>query len=81
MTGQISPNTWNKLKMNIVANSLLLLEKENYNDKQKILKSVYNDFEIQNSWQTYTSLLFDKLSLAEQQDIKIINDATLKKKA
>ena len=42
------------------------LEKENFTDVQKMVLSIYDDFETQNSWQTYTSLLFDNLSLTQE---------------
>lgn len=53
----------NKIKL---FNFIKYLEEENYYDKQKLTLNVFEDFEKQTSWQSYTTLLIT--------DIDVIND-------
>jgi len=43
-----------------------------YSDKEKLKKNIFEDFEKQESWQSYTTLLF--------ADINTQNDKTVTKK-
>jgi hypothetical protein len=42
---------------------LTLLELENYNDVNKLSANVFDDFEKQTSWQSYTTLLITDINM------------------
>jgi hypothetical protein len=41
-------------------------EHDNYSDKEKLALNIFEDFEKQESWQSYTTLLFADLTKVEQ---------------
>ena len=47
-----------------------MVEGENYSEKDKLALNIFEDFEKQESWQSYTTLLFADLSKIESDKKK-----------